>query len=304
MTSKVALVIIFNHKYDKNIPILERMYKGRFSNIFYLVPFYTGDRKDVIAVYENSYHFQGYIAQGFKHFYSEHFEHFFFIGDDLILNPAINENNYKEHLSLERDFSFMPEFIIPNEQVRWDRVKDAFEYDTKQPGVEIVRELPEEKLALETLRTLTKKQIEPLQFKYIYPNPGFSFKQKEFRKYLKWWYTKLKHGIKGTKFNLKYPLLGSYSDILVVSSDAIKQFCHYCGVFAATNLHVELAIPTALALSTANIVIEKDLKWQGKALWGEDLQELNKYNYSLDKLFNEFPPLYLYLHPIKLSKWK
>ena len=62
---RIALVVIYNHRFDGNISIVEDLYRERFSNIFHLVPFYDGDRPDVIPVYENSFQFQGYIAQGF-----------------------------------------------------------------------------------------------------------------------------------------------------------------------------------------------------------------------------------------------
>ena len=41
--SMVSLVIIFNHRFDKNIKILKTLYNGRFDNITFLVPFYDGD---------------------------------------------------------------------------------------------------------------------------------------------------------------------------------------------------------------------------------------------------------------------
>ncbi len=57
--SKIALVIIYNHQYNKNIDILERIYKGRFSHIYHLIPFYQGDKENVIPVYDASLYFQG-----------------------------------------------------------------------------------------------------------------------------------------------------------------------------------------------------------------------------------------------------
>ena len=61
--TKVALIIIYNHQYIKNIEITERIYNGKFSNIYHLVPFYHGVRSNVIPVYDNSHYFQGYVAQ-------------------------------------------------------------------------------------------------------------------------------------------------------------------------------------------------------------------------------------------------
>lgn len=108
----------------------------------------------------------------------------------------------------------------------------------------------------------------------------------------------------GKSYNISYPLVGSYSDICVVSAEDIKQFCHYCGVFAATRLFVEIALPTALVLSAKKIITENELDFQGMALWNNnDYKELEKYQKSLKKLLENFPDTILYFHPIKLSKW-
>ena len=74
MNGNIALIIIYNHRYDSNVSILEGIYKERFSDIFHLMPFYDGDKPNVIPVYENSRYFQGYIAQGFRNFFNESFD--------------------------------------------------------------------------------------------------------------------------------------------------------------------------------------------------------------------------------------
>jgi len=76
-------------------------------------------------------------------------------------------------------------------------------------------------------------------------------------------------------------------------------------VFAAQNLWVAIGSPTALVLSAQEIVTEKDLKLQGKTLWiEEDYRLLDKYESRLKKLLDDFPAGHLYIHPIKLSKWR
>ena len=47
---KTGLVIIFNHRYEKNLPKLRKIYGNKFSEIRFLMPFYIGGEKDVISV--------------------------------------------------------------------------------------------------------------------------------------------------------------------------------------------------------------------------------------------------------------
>lgn len=301
--SHVALIIIYNHQYNENIEILEQIYKDRFSIIYHLVPFYNGQKSNVIPVYDNSYYFQGYIAQGFKNFFKDTCSHYFFIADDLILNPIINENNYSEHLKLKEKTCFLPGFITLSDCKAW-RVGQAFAYTLNIPGVEAKNQLPSYNNALEAFTRFGLK-IEPLRFSQIWRNPDSI---KDFGRIIlhdKYYITrKLISWIGGKKYNLKYPFVGSYSDIFVISADAIKLFCHYCGVFAATKLFVEIALPTSIVLSAQEIVTENDLELQGEALWtNEQLKILDKYDYNLTSLLRDFPVSLLYLHPIKLSKW-
>jgi len=317
---KVALIVIYNHRYDGNIRVVEDLYRDRFSNIFHLVPFYDGDRQNVIPVYENSFRFQGYIAQGLKQFFKPEFEHYFFIADDLVLNPEINERNYCGHLGLKAESSFIPHLISLHEMRNyWSRTREAYEFTVKKKGVEITNELPGDDEALSRF-TAHGLEIRPLRHRQVFLSAGLNItawlrmlvrKQKQL-------FHLLSDGIFKWKYNLSYPLAGSYSDICAVSSGTIKRFGHYCGVLADAGLHAELAIPTALILSADHIVTEKDLNLRGRALWpdgwnrlhGEndlahdELKELDKYNNNLDNLLKNFPESYLYLHPVKLSKWK
>jgi hypothetical protein len=304
--NKVALIIIYNHQYNKNIEISERIYKSRFSNIYHLVPFYNGNKSNVITVYESSFYFQGYLAQGFKSFYREEFSHYFFIADDLFLNPVINEKNYTEHLQLKQNTCFLPGFVTLHNVTFgwWPRVGEAFRYKIKVPGVEAENQLPDFDTALAAFEKFGLK-IKPLCIDQVWKAPASI---KEFgwmliRNSLNL-IRKIKSKVLNKKHNLSYPLVGSYADIFIVSSDAIKQFCHYCGVFAATKLFVEVGLPTSLVLSAQEIVTEKDLKLQGKALWTNDqLKILDNYENKLSKLSDDFPGDCLYLHPVKLSKW-
>jgi hypothetical protein len=323
MTNKVALIFIFNHKFDKNINVLENIYKDRFSHIYHLVPFYTGDKPNVISVYESSQYFQGYIAQGLKHYFKEEYEHYFFIGDDLILNPAINENNYKEYFKLSPEASFIPEIfnlhnLTNNDTLRflpvnkltgnsgkwhWCKITEFIKtYKHSSYGVENSKEMPSYKEA-ETILKNHGYEIKTCNYYDMYggifplnsATGKFMYHSKSYFK----------------KFQLPYPVVGSYSDIVIVSKSSIKNFCHYCGVFATNKLFVEFAIPTALLLASNEVITEPRIGKRGNIYWLYTKKEVDKYqddmkpyNNNLNELLQKFPQNKLYIHPIKLSKWK
>jgi hypothetical protein len=302
----VALIVIYNHRYDKNIKLIERLYKNRFSNIYHLVPFYTGDQKNVIPVYENSKYFQGYVAQGLNHFYNERFTHYFFVADDMILHPDMNENNYSEYFNLDEKKSFIPDFFsIYKSGWFWPHTKDAIFFRTSKEGLEVEKELPD---AVEAEKRLLKTgaiscplcQEEPLKWKHLYPKLNRNmFYKKNRDPFLHW----INDSIHKKRYTLNYPLVGSYSDIFIVPTQTIKTFGHYCGVFAALELFVEIALPTSLALSSEEIVTEKDLPVKGKPLWKPEIYEyLLPYQNNLELLMKNFPEV-LYIHPVKFSQW-
>jgi hypothetical protein len=303
--SKVALIIIYNHQYNKNIEILEKIYKDRFGNIYHLVPFYSGNKKNVIAVYDSSYYFHGYVAQGYKSYFNENYDHYFFIGDDLILNPVINEKNYREHLKLKTNTCFIPRLSSLSENpAYWNVNLDTLIWELESPGVESRSLFPNHQEALQLLGKFGVVN-KPMKFEQIWKSPT-TFKEWPSKIFGEKFYLlrRLKYKITHKEYYSFYPLVRSYSDIFVVSADAIKMFCHYCGLFAAARLFVELGLPTSMVFSANEINTEKDLELKGRALWTkEDFKVLDQYENKLSKLFNDFPKDQLYIHPVKLSKW-
>lgn len=302
--SRVVLIVIYNHQYNENIDILERVYRNRFSKIFHLVPFYEGKKNNVIPVYENSHYFQGFISQSLRSIYSNKYDHYLFIADDLILNPLVSEDNYTSHFYLDEDTNFIPEFInLHDRKEYWARIGEAFRWSIAVNGIEAVNQIPshEEAVALFTKFNLL---IEPLHFSQIWKKPrsareffNLVIRDKEYFKGL--------INLGRNSYFLPYPLVGGYSDIFVISAKNVEKFAHYCGVFAATRLFVEIALPTSVALSAKKVVTEIDLELRGQALWtNDDHRILDRYDNDLSKLLNDFPADRLYLHPIKLSKWE
>lgn len=314
MNKDICLVVIFNHRYDKNLAVLEEMYSSRFSNRYYLVPFYDGEQANVIPVYGRSIFFEGYIAQGYNVFFHESFKHYLFVADDMIINPEINEENYQEFFEVGTNQSFIPELRPVHKFGPWIGTWSSVFYFRKQKYVEVSNELPTIEFAKQKmgfqgvmLDTLTRKQI----------FGRFSFNLKSLGAKASCCLrivTKVRHPFK-KRYELPYPMVGSYSDIALVSSSDIKKFAHYCGVFASTCLFVEVAIPTALVLATSlPIQTEKKMKRHGRSYWltsdnvfcekpDYTWENLEKEYKNLDDLIERFPKDAIYIHPVKLSKW-
>jgi len=292
--TKIALLVVYNHRYDRNITRVQELYATRFSNIFHLVPFYDGkvEGAEVIPVYDNSYCFQGYISQAYTHLREHGFTHYFIIADDMILNPIVNENNLWQTVGVEEDECFIAAKPACLQQVGyyWAHTYRAIHYRIEQKGVEVRNILPSRPEA-EQCFVNHNLPIGPVAWRAIINlNPKSWVKA---LMYIPW------------NRHLDYPLLACYSDCFMVTEQAMEKFCTYCGAFAATRLFVELAVPTSLVLAAPKLKFEQDLALKDGAMWDyTDNSWLDPLNFSLDALYKHFPQDKLFVHPIKLSKWK
>lgn len=294
----ICLIIVFNHKYLDNIDKLKYYYKDKFSNIYFLMPFYRGDEENVISVYESSYRFQGYFMQGYKTFFEEKNTHYVFIGDDLLLNPAINEKNIAEWFKIKFGDGYIHSLRKLKDMSQWYyerfvRADRAF----RNSGVNYGSEIP------------TIKEAEQRALRFGLDDFCISH-VKKYRKssniYKRIGESLLNHLV---KLHISYPLLAGYSDIVIVPQECIYDFCHISGIFAAMNMFVEIAVPTALMLTCRNIVTAEDLSVIADEMWHPEIYAdlihsvCIKTEYKMQALFDVFPMEYAYLHPIKLSKW-
>jgi len=273
---KVALVVIFNHRYDKNIPVLREYLSSRFSLIRFMVPFYDGNDNDIIPVYHNSRLFQGYLATSHPVLNHLNVDHYIFVADDMVMNPLINEDNYCDILKIGEYDNFISDICPLHENQKWTHYTGALNFKLKQIGIEVDGILPS---AIEALAKL-----------------------KDYRVKLSW------KESSGRDVNLLYPLLCGYSDFFVINKVNLTLFCRYCGVLAGLGLFVEVAIPTALSLvSLFNVktISNSGLGLYSGAIWTSDEIQLfhEKYEGNFYNLVQNFPVNKLYVHPIKLSKW-
>lgn len=305
MNTKIALLIVYNHRFDQNIPRVESLYHGKFSHVFHLVPFYDGDKSNVIPVYAHSYYFQSYISQAYTHLRNEGFTHFFVVADDMLIHPSIDENNLWEMLGLDKDSCMISRMIEIQKRTKpWPRIPEAIAYKVKQTGVEIENVLPSKEKACELFAKhgISTAPINASSYGYLDRYKRLFKLEKEKEGIISGWFRTRKAP---KEIQLDYPLVGGYSDIFLVTADVMPTFCSYCGAFAASHLFVELAVPTAMILSAHKITYIDELKLKGVAMWvAQDFQFLEPYNHSLSALIANYPEDKLYIHPIKLSKWK
>ena len=293
------LVVVFNHRYEGNIDILEDLYRNRFETT-YLMPFYRGAHPKVVPVYDSSHYFHAFVAQAYRDYRDPRATHYAFAGDDLFLNPLLDSENMGSMIGLPEDAGYVKTYSnLAGAPFAWSHLVPAVKRLSASTGVNYHRELPDKDEA----HSRVARHIDPVYRIGRANLDGFDGKlhlhtataRRSAAFFLR--HPKLR--------TVPYPLLWGYSDLFVVPATAMDDFVHYCSVFAAMRLFVEIAIPTALALACSHIRTESHGDLTGIEVWhGHEQQQLvDRFGGSIRRLTDEFPPDWLYVHPIKLSKW-
>lgn len=299
---KVCLAIIFNHRYDININKLKKIYKGRFSHIFYIVPFYNGKEENVIPVYECSFRFSGYVAQAYPWIKGD-YDHYLFIADDMILHPEITESNYSEWFSVGNKDAYITWKKPLGKMEGWGfgrRHMDPLIALERYSGTNWKEEILS---SLDAFKIAEKKGY--CEEDFCIPLKNIWNNRKQIKNYPRIIILFFKIIILG-KQKCPYPVWGGYSDIFIIPSEKLEEAAHMMGVFAAMNLFVEIAVPTALMLTCDKLIEEKDTGRKSMLLWGNDARDamVEKNNGNYGKLINDWDDSWLCMHPIKLSQWK
>ena len=295
---KICLSFVFNHRFEKNIPILREIYGNRFSTLRFLSPFSQwGLAPDIIPIFETSVHFEGYFAQAYPHLPKD-YDYYAFCADDLFLNPRLNERNLIEKLNCTG--SAYIKYINPvwEHSFAWHKFEECMNFPNDDCVVPYTQFLPSREELLET-----------------YALHGFSYRNVGFQNFLGAYHRGLtiRRVWEGTKYFLKnglkrfvhFPLVEGYSDFIIVPKEALERFCFLCGVFAAMNLWVDSAIATAMTLSSNSLRLEKQNEMKGREIWDEVALEnlLNATDGKIKRLSEQMPENQLYVHPVKLSAW-
>jgi hypothetical protein len=294
----LRLVFVFNHKFDKNLDKLDAIYRERFPDIRYLVPFYEGSRPDVIPVHESSAQFQGYFAHAAHAYVDPAVSHYVFIADDLLLNPEIDAGNLLERFGVGEGEACIENLNpLNNNSFEWPYLIGALFAWEHERFVMYRQELPtfEEATARFAKHGVT---FADLTWRNLRGDHGWT-RYPGWRPALK---LMVRH--KG-RVPLPYPMAMTYADLVIVPRESIHRFVHLCGVFAAMRLWVEIAIPTALALSCDRIVQLVHQNQPRKQIWAPaEVEELErKADRQVGRAFDGVRRENLYIHPVKLSRW-
>jgi hypothetical protein len=299
------------------------MYQDRFAYVVQIMPFYSGSDRDVIHVFGNSFQFHGYIAQARAALQALDCDRFLFIGDDLILNPKLNEQTISSMMKLEPDDCFYPGFHDVSVVDYLRGTMEAHNFDLPPAGIddELLKRLPTKEEALLILqgkglmKSMSLSRVKPYFPLFKKPMIANLFQNYKTLRARAW------HVGNALRYKLKprmasYPVVFGYSDIFSVPKSRFCTFCDTLEIFASIRMFVELAIPTALALTDWNIVQESDLGLKPLNVWfplnpklfHSKLEIINNLEASTKKCIKNlaafFPSDYLYMHPVKLSKWK
>lgn len=306
---KICLLIVFNHKFDRNLPRLRELYGDRFPYIRFVVPCYNGEDADVIPYYSPSLCFQGSFPLAYGNLGKEGFTHYVIIGDDLILNQKVTHDNIHEQLNLEDNCSFITDLMpISFKGFQWSPFYNAVR-SFETPAIlhtlyksSVIDELPDAGVAMERFGKILKYEQPVFKNMRRHTSPGFI---RGLQHCLDWVVVRQVLRSMWTKAPLvSYPLLAAYSDMLIIPREIMGTFAHYCGLFAMKSLHAEIAIPTALALATDSITTVERTPYKRGDFWGEDVVKVEEQcQCRIDRLFFVIGEDHLYAHPIKLTRW-
>ena len=276
MTDKVCLVVIFNHRFDKNLPLLRKIYGERFSEIRFLMPFYDGTDSDVIPVYESSWQFQGYLIQAYEKLKDIPCTHYLFIGDDLIIRPDFNEINFISQMNMnDKKFLSLPFTPLnsPN-KFRWYWTAGSSKpfYDSSTSWRSSIYNYDEAMAKFNDFFGAKYKENYDEAF-FGNPNePGNTIfggwnEARGFVSLANYFIT-----TNGNTLHIPYPMAcgGVCSDIFCIDKESLLEFSRLCGVFSAMNMFVEIATPTAAVLTFKREEVTFISKESALILWGND----------------------------------
>ena len=150
---------MFNHQYERNIPVIRELYSRRFSGLLQLMPYYKGDAPDVCSVFGNSFQFYNYILQSRERIRQLDGDYLLIIGDDLLLNPRFDEFSTPSLLGIHgEDTCYLDGFVDVSLPVCYRGTAEAHHFSITPPGIDaesVNRNVPSYEEARRILKSRT-----------------------------------------------------------------------------------------------------------------------------------------------------
>jgi hypothetical protein len=314
-----CLCIVFNHPYPQNVPVLERLYRSRFSTIRYLIPFqHDSSNPDVIATYRGSYQHQGFITDALPALSKVECSHFIFVQDDVLLNPSINEQTILSELGcveagdgfvggmgpLDVDIGswhwilgILWKLYYPRNQLSGTGVDSLESWLSYLPSVDqALKKASKYGIGLSRVsrapNSLNDQSV-------VIDMPYFATHKPEYVRLMnRLVVDSLFDTAPEEVITLPYPFVMTAwgADLFALPKSRLVEYAHYAGVMAAAGLFAEIAVGTALMLvcDTVNTAQSCNLKLEW--LWSSDRED-----HAMD-LIALFKSGYWAVHPVKVSK--
>ena len=301
----IQLVIVFNHRYDANIPFLKKYYSNKFNNLKIIMPFYDGEDRDVIPVKRNvSFNFAGFFCEGYNGYVNDESDYYMFLADDALLNPSFGQDEVFNTLLCGGKKVYITEVKPCNGKngISWyHSVFMNLPFRNKKD--EVLNFIPDFDAALQKAKSYFGDYQECFTKEfYVDDTTRAEYKKQRYRDIFE-----------ATKVNgdkIPYPLAGGWSDIVIVHKSILKDFVKLCGIFSSMHMFCEIAIPTALMLLCERDEVctlsklKREFGMCQEVLWGDDRKAIvDRYEGDLSKLIQDFSKNKILIHPIKISQW-
>lgn len=96
----ICLCVLFTHPYPANLPLLRKIYQGRFSHVRFLMPLVRSAEEDVLTVYRGSYAHHSYLGDHWQELRTLACAYYVLIQDDVLLSPWVDEHNILDALGI------------------------------------------------------------------------------------------------------------------------------------------------------------------------------------------------------------
>ncbi|WP_071675494.1 hypothetical protein [Nioella nitratireducens] len=301
---RIGLCLFFNYPFEKNFPILRRLYGDYFDEIRFIQPLVETSEKDAFTVYRAAFNFSGFFSDARQFIKEMNCDVVIFAGDDCIINRDVLGNRFEEVFGVPGDgFDMFVTKLWPFSANAWWKNMQKLRalgrlfgqggiFDQRiQNWKSYFPQADELALRLESLGVVNGPIDAP-------PSDIVARMPLDQQAVIRGFFQG-----KGT-CDLPYPLAYGISDFFIVGGHILDEFCHNAGLFAALNVFSEFSTPTALAATQGRLSQCPDLGLSVDWTYGNNPEKeffVPQSFSEIDDFLNSMPKRLLYKHPVKLS---